>query len=183
MEPSFAHFRLMLAALLVGSVFAAPNAAAQNALSMSVASDILFPASSFSEAYNTGFGGNIQLRYSTSPVFQIGLTTGFFSWAVKDGQGATDLKGIPIRGLAIYEFANPVYLMLEGGVFLGWNSGGSGESSTDFGYAVGFGVQPALSKDGDIRLDASLRYEGVARDTSPVNNVVLRIGVTFTVID
>jgi len=149
---------------------------------MSVASDILVPVSNFSDVYNTGFGGNIQGRFQIEPALQIGLTAGFFSWAVKDRRLVSDLKGIPLRGLAKVNFARPMYLFAEGGVFIGWTTGEFSVSRTDFNYAFGFGVESRLSKDGDIRFDAALRYEGVARDAIPINNIVLRVGVTFTLI-
>ena len=180
MKPCSMRIQLVAAAVVLGLFLVAGSSSAQETLSMSVASDILFPVSNFSENYNTGFGGNIQFRYAVEPSFQIGLTTGFFSWAAKDGRLVTDLKGVPIRGLAKYDFATPMYLIAEAGVFVGWTTGGLGGSTTDFNYAIGFGVESRLSKDGDIRFDSSLRYEGVARDVIPMNNIVLRVGVTFT---
>jgi uncharacterized membrane protein len=171
-----------LVALVAVMVVSGPTARAQESLSMSVASDILFPVSNFADVYNNGFGGNIQWRYSLGSAFQIGLTTGFFSWAVKEDQPVTDLKGVPARALAKLNFAAPMYLLAEGGAFVWWTTGEPQKTSTDFNYAIGFGVEPRLSKDGDIRFDASLRYEGVARDASPITNVVLRVGVTFTLV-
>ena len=110
------------------------------------------------------------------------MTTGFFSWSVKEGRNLADLKGVPARVLAKLNFASPMYLIAEGGAFIGWYKGESNAATKEFNFAIGFGVEPHLSKDGDIRFDTSLRYEAVARDAVPINNVVLRVGVTFTLI-
>jgi hypothetical protein len=194
----------VLSALLVA---VSGNANAQSKLALSVGGDVLLPMGTFSDVAKMGFGGSVRGQYNITPDASVGLTVGYFTWTGKDlsqGTGVTytggGLSGLPIRVFGKYYFMPEagkvrVYGIAELGFFMGkvgdvtipgQTIGGftipgqtiPGGTSTDFNYAPGVGAEFPLGS-GSTKLDASMRYDGIATTGGSSGNLGVRVGVLF----
>lgn len=167
---------------------------------LSVGGDVLIPMGTFGDAQSTGFGGSVRGQYNITPMFSVGLTSGYYTWSGKDftSGGVTvkgpTFKGIPVRVFGKYYFmpeAEKVrfYGIGELGMFFssvdvptqtigGFTVGGGTATSTDFNFAPGIGVEFGLGS-GNTKLDISARYDGIATSGSTSGSLGARVGVNF----
>lgn len=184
---------VVLALLMVGT------ASAQSKMSVSVGPDVLIPIGTFGDAYSIGFGGTARGQYDVMPNLGVGLTVGYFTFSYKGdvpaGVSKPSFSGVPVRVFGKYYFMPAgkqltVYGIMELGFFFssvtvpsvsipGFGTvGGGSASSTDFSYAPGVGVElPA----GSLKLDFSVRYDGIATSGSSTGNLGVRAAVNFAI--
>jgi hypothetical protein len=187
--------RLLLALVIVMMAATLTNiSTAQSKMDLSVGPDILLPMGTFGDAYSIGFGGSVRFQYDFTPMIGAGLESGYFTWSAKSvpaGISAPTFHGIPIRVFGKYYFmpagGTRFYGMLELGFFIasvtvpsqtiaGITVGGGSASETDFNYAPVVGVElPA----GKMKVDISVRYDGIATSGSSSGNIAARVGLNF----
>ncbi len=192
--------KLWIPIVVVAIIFAVGTASAQSKISLSVGGDVLIPTGDFGNAQSTGFGGSVRGQYDVTPMVSVGLTAGYYTWSGKDyTQGGVTVSGVTFKGVPVRVFGK-YYFMPEGekarvygiaelGLFFwsvdvpsqtigGYTFGGGSESSSDFNYAPGAGVEVALGS-GNTKLDVSVRYDGIARSGSTAGSIGGRVGVNF----
>jgi hypothetical protein len=188
-------FSVSLFAVLL--VAFASTGSAESKMSLSVGGDVLLPMGDFGDAVSTGFGGSVRFQYDINPMASVGLTSGYYIWSGKEVEGfsAPDIKGIPIRAFGKYYFMPKdekkprVYGILELGVFLasadvpayeilGTTYGGGTETSTDFNWAPGLGVEIPLG-GGKTAVDISARYDAISAKGGTNGSIAARVGVNF----
>ena len=199
--------KLLLVVVALALVFAVSvPSQAQEKMSLSVGADLLLPMGTFGDAVSMGFGGSVRGQYNITPMFSAGVETGYFTWSAKSGDVGYSFHGIPFRVFGKYFFMPEgklrVYGMFELGFFfgstgditittpgitipgLGTIGGGTqtvaGGSSTDFNYVPVVGVEFPVGS-GKTKLDASLRYDGIATTGGSSGNLGVRVGVNFPI--
>ena len=178
-------------------------------MNLGVGADLLLPMGTFGDAVSMGFGGSVRGQYDFTPMASGGVTIGYYTWSGKDmTQGGVTVKGAKFSGLPIRVFGK-YYFMPEGeklrvygiaelGMFFG-SSGdvtvanpaagfpgqpatftSAGGSSTNFNYAPGIGLELPLGS-GTTKLDASVRYDGIATTGGSSGSLGVRVGVLFPI--
>ena len=195
--------KLLLVVVALALVFAVSvPSQAQGKMSLSVGGDLLLPLGSFGDAVSMGFGGSVRGQYDITPMFSAGVTVGYYTWSAKSsGIASYSFHGLPFRVFGKYYFMPEgklrVYGMFELGLFfgstgditvpgttipgLGTFGGGTvaGASSTDFNYVPEVGLEFPLGS-GKTKLDASIRYDGIATSGGS-GNLGFRVGVNFPI--
>jgi outer membrane protein W len=192
----------MVAIAVLALLFSVSQSNAESKMSLSVGADVLIPTGTFADGVSTGFGGSVRFQYNINPMFSAGLTTGYYTWSGKDiteegitVKGAT-FKGLPVRVFGKYYFMPVdqkvrVYGIAELGLFFssvdvpaqefgGYTYGGGSESSSDFNYAPGLGVEFPVG-GGNTKIDVSVRYDGIATSGSSSGSIGGRVGVNFPI--
>jgi hypothetical protein len=190
--------KILVAIVVCALVFSVGQLQAESKIALSVGGDVLLPMGTFGDAVSTGFGGSVRGQYNITPMFSAGLTVGYYTWSGKDVSGFTgpNFKGLPVRVFGKYYFMPEgekvrVYGIAELGLFfgsvdvpsftiLGVTYGGGTESSSDFNYAPGVGVEIPLGS-GSTKLDISARYDGIATSGETSGSLGGRVGVTFPI--
>jgi len=198
---------LVLAVMVLAMVaVVASPAGAQDKISLSVGPDIMLPLGTFSDAYSIGFGGTARGQYDFTPMISAGLEVGYFTFSAKSvaaGFTAPSFHSIPVRVFGKYYFMPEgkgarFYGMVELGFWFSSSTvntpaipgvtipgfgtiGGvpatsTSVSSTDFNYVPAVGVEiPA----GKMKVDISVRYDGVATSGSSTSLIGGRVGLNF----
>ncbi len=183
--------KLLLAVVLMAMVGFTNSMNAAGKMSLSIGPDVLLPMGDFGDVVSTGFGGSVRGQYDIDPMFSVGLTVGYYVWSGEDVAGISlpDAKGVPIRVFGKYYFmpegSARVYGIAELGLFIASAQevtiGGvtyTGESSTDFNYAPGIGVELPLG-GGNTKIDISARYDAIATSGSTSGSFAGRVGINF----
>ncbi len=193
--------KLIVAVAVVALLFSVSQSNAESRMALSVGGDVLIPMGTFGDAVSAGFGGSVRFQYNVTPMFSAGLTTGYYTWSGKDQtesgitvKGAS-FKGLPVRVFGKYYFMPEdqkmrVYGIAELGLFFssvdvpsvtipGFGTvGGGTESSSDFNYAPGLGVEFGVG-GGNTKIDVSVRYDGIATSGETSGSLGARVGVNF----
>lgn len=201
--------KLLLAVMVIAmvAVLASPSNA-QSKISLSVGPDILLPLGTFGDAYSIGFGGTVRGQYDFTPMISAGLEAGYFTFSAKSvpaGQTAPSFHAIPVRLFGKYYFmpegpsarfygmvelgfwfssvtvttpATPGVTIPGVGTFGGSPGGSFSSSSTDFNYVPAVGVEFPMGK---VKLDVSVRYDGVATSGSSTSLIGGRVAVNFPI--
>lgn len=188
---------LLAVIVLVLAVAIAAPVSAQSKMSISVGPDVLIPIGDLSNSNSTGFGGTARGQYDFTPQLAGGLELGYFTFSGKTVSGVSlgSFSSVPVRVFGKYYFMPDkpgarFYGMVELGFWftsytlpsvtvpiLGTIGGGTA-SSTDFNYVPAVGVEfPA----GKVKIDVSVRYEGVASSGSSVSAIGGRVAVNFPI--
>ena len=193
--------KLLLAAVALALVVAVASPSnAQGKMVWGVAVDVLIPTGTFGDAVSAGFGGDGRFQYGITPMFAVHGTVGYFIWSGKDfTSGGITVKGADFKGFTI-RVGGKYYFMPEGGVRVyglaeiglffsstsvpsqtigGFTFGGGSVSNTNFTYVPAVGVEiPAGPK---LRIDLSVRYDGIATSGSSSGSLGFRAGVNFPI--
>ena len=183
--------KLLLAVFVLAMMGFSYSAKADGKIKLSVGGDVLIPTGDFGDAFSTGFGGSVSGEYMVSPMANITLRTGYFTWSAKDLPSGFDakFKGVPVlAGLKYYfmpEGSARVYGHGELGLFfgtaeatvvvLGQSYSGS-VSETKFTIAPALGVEIPAGSSASI--DVSARYLIISTDPSS-NSIGFRAAVNF----
>ncbi len=182
--------KLLFAAFAVALCFAiASPAQAQGKMYFGAALDALVPMSDFSNVVSVGFGADARYQYNFLPDVAGTGTLGYYSWGGKDQGPSFHAVVVKVGGKYYFPMQSTmkVYGIFEIGLaFLGssdvtvTNAFGtftvSGASETDFTYCPGVGLEIPAS---DLKVDLSIRWDGIAASGSAANSFAVRAGVNF----
>jgi len=200
---------LVLAVVVLAMIaLVASPAGAQNKMSLSIGPDIMLPLGTFGDAYSIGFGGTARGQYDFTPMISAGVEAGYFTFSAKSvaaGFTAPSFHAVPVRLFGKYYFMPEgtgarFYGMLELGFwfssvtvttpgFAGITIPGVGtigavpsqsvsSSETDFNYVPAVGVEIQAGK---MKVDVSVRYDGVATTGSSTSLIGARVGLNFPI--
>ena len=123
-----------------------------------------FPLGTFGNTAQTGFGFDVEARYSSSSVpTMVSASIGLHSFALMSGgmNSGLNYNITPITFSLLYllsEEAIQPYLGLGVGINrIAYEAGGFNVSDSHFGVAPTFGIQYASSEQ--IRFDANIKYQ------------------------
>ncbi|HUI63779.1 MAG TPA: outer membrane beta-barrel protein [Bacteroidota bacterium] len=192
-------FQVVIVLALV--IALAPAASAQGKFAVSAGPEILLPTGNFHNSFTLGYGATARGQYNFSSQLSAGLDAGYFAFSAKSvAAGLTDpvFYAIPVRVFGKYYFMPEessirFYGMVQAGFWFWTNTvktlatvGPVGAtlgsfvstSKSNFNYVPMLGVE--LPADNKVKLDVSLRYEGVATTGSKTSLFGGRLGVNFS---
>jgi len=193
---------LLQVAIVFALVFALASAAsAQGKFVVSAGPEILMPTGNFHNSFTVGYGATARGQYNFTSLLGAGIDVGYLAFSAKPvAAGLTDpvFYAIPVRVFGKYYFMPEestirFYGMVQVGFWFGTNTVKTLVTKTPLGAALGTFVSTSKSNfnyvpllgvelpaDNKVKLDVSLRYEGVSTTPSSTSLFGGRLGVNFS---